>query len=202
MKNLIKFLVALLFLSGCGDNQKQLRLYLFETPDYCDYDDSLRVIYIKSHRQLQETKVVYFGDFDYNKPVYNAFGHKIISRVITSNEILPTTVRRKIEIDTTDPGYDITLHLHPGNDSILMITAPFELHNLSIVRYYMISTDQESDIFQFLDPLNMTGKVESDETTYMITLENYKDIDFSNGERVVLEYDTYKIPVPYQIFKN
>lgn len=197
MKNLLKILVALLFLSGCSENKHE-PYYLFETPDYCDYDDSLRVIYIKSHKQLQETKVVYFGDFDYNKPVYNAFGHKIISRVITSNE----TVRHKIEIDTTDPGYDITLHLHPGNDSILMITAPFELHNLSIVRYYMISTDQESDIFQFLDPLNMTGKVESDETTYMITLKNYKDIDFSKGERVVLEYDTYKIPIPYQIFMN
>lgn len=199
MKNLIKFLVVLLFISGCENNQKQSRLYLFETPDYCDYDDSLRVIYIKSHKQLQETKVVYFGDFDYNKPVYNALGHRVVSRVITSNKI---PVGYKIEIDTTDPGYDITLHLHPGNDSTIMITAPFELHNLNIVRYYMISTDQESDIFQFLDPLNMTDKVESDETTYIITLKNYKDIDFSNGERVILEYSTYKIPIPYQIFMN
>ncbi len=197
MKNLIKFLVALLFLSGCGDNQKQSRLYLFETPNYCDYDDSLRVIYIKSHKQLQETKVVYFGDFDYNKPVYNALGHRVVSRVITSNKI---PVRYKIEIDTTDPGYDITLHLHPGNDSTLIITAPFELHNLNVVRYYMISDNKNPDIFQFLDPLSMMKEIESDETIYTITLGDYKDIDFENGERVVLEYDTYKIPIPYQIF--
>jgi uncharacterized protein YkvS len=61
--------------------------------------------------------------------------------------------------------------------------------------------DSVRSVFQFLDPLSMVKEIErEDETTYILYLENYKDIDFEGGERVVLEYDTYKIPVPYQIF--
>lgn len=193
MKNLINALVILLFLMGCNNSKplEEPRLYLFETSEYCDYDDSLRVIYIKSHRQLQE---VWMNKrcLDSCSGVYNALGHEV------SNDLKYP----KIIVDTLDPTYDITLHLHPGNDSTLMITAPFELHNLNIVRYYMISEECSPDIFQFLDPLCMIKFVEKEDEAYIITLENYKDIDFEHGERVVLEYEDYKIPVPYQIFMN
>ena len=66
----------------------------------------------------------------------------------------------------------------------------------------MISEECSPDIFQFLDPLCMIKFVEKEDEAYIITLENYKDIDFEHGERVVLEYEDYKIPVPYQIFMN
>jgi hypothetical protein len=183
MKNLLKILVvALLFLSGCSGNKHE-PYYLFETAEYCDFDDSLGVIYIKSHRQLIEV-----GSGTCSIPdVYNAFGHKASEYRIT--------------IDTTDYTYDITLHLHLGNDSTVWITSEIKLLDLKLTRYYMISNYQEPDIFQFLDPLNMTKEVVEDGNTYMIALENYKDIDFKHGERVVLEYEEYKIPVPYQIFE-
>jgi hypothetical protein len=198
MKNLLKLLVALLFLSGCENKSEQTRYYLFETADYCDFDDSLEVIYIKSHRQLIKDTTFYTILKCAPGPcyrVYNALGQEFSINNIF-HEYYPKTT-----IDTLDPSYDITLHLH---DNTLTITIPFEPQNLDLTRYYMIETykvDSVRSVFQFLDPLSMVKEIErEDETTYILYLENYKDIDFEGGERVVLEYDTYKIPVPYQIF--
>lgn len=199
-KRLIKILAVLLFLSGCNNNQEQPKLYLFETADYCDFSDTCRVIYLKSHRQLLEKDELYLK----NKPpseiekVYNAFGH-----VVSLDFKYP-----KIIIDTTDKTYDITIHMHSPADSILSISSAVKLENLGLTRYYMpevCRVDELRSVFQFLDPLPMLLSYEVDNFgelyNYTIRLINYKDIDFKNGERVVLEYDTYKIPIPYQTFE-
>lgn len=197
MKSLIKLLVVLLFLSGCKDKHEPY--YLFETTEYCDFDDSLGVIYVKSHRQLIKDTTFYVILKCAPGPcyeVYNALGQEMSIGNI-KQEYYP-----KLTIDTLDSSYDITLHLH---DSTITITIPFEPQNLDLTRYYMpevYKVDSIRSVFQFLDPLSMVKGIErEDGTTYIITLKNYKNVDFENGERVVLEYDTYKIPIPYQIFE-
>lgn len=199
MKNKIKilsYLVLLLGLIECGEKApEQERYYLFETADYVDFDDSCRVIYVKSHRQLQESEEFYMigrVPNEYSR-VYNALGH-----AVSQNYSSP-----KITVDTLDPSYDITIHMHSPADSIVVINSSVNLKNLDLVRYYMpeiVKIDSIKSVFQFLDPLSMVDSVDIDETAYTIWLKNYKDIDFKNGERVVLEYSDYKIPIPYQIF--
>ena len=198
-RKLIKTLVALLFLIGCSNNKEQPELYLFETADYCDFSDTCRVIYLKSHRQLIETEKLYLKNrpSDEIEKVYNAFGH-----VVSLDFKYP-----KIIIDTTDETYDITIHMHSPADSILSITSAVELKNLGLTRYYMpevCRVDELRSVFQFLNPLPMLLSYEVDNFgelyNYTIRLINYDNINFKNGERVVLEYNDYKIPIPYQIF--
>ena len=195
MKTLIKLLIFLV-LFGCGEKApKPEKYYLFETADYIDFDDSCRVIYIKSHRQLQESDEFYMiGRVpDEYSCVYNALGHEV-SRDYRSP---------KITVDTLDPTYDITIHMHSQGDSIVVINSGILLKDIRIVRYYMpeiVKVDSIKSVFQFLDPLSMIDSVDIDETTYTIWLRNYDNIDFKNGERVVLEYSDYKIPIPWQIF--
>lgn len=198
-RKLIKILVALLLLSGCNNKEQPELLYLFETADYCDFSDTCRVIYLKSHRQLIETEELYLKNRPSNETdgVYNAFGH-----AVSLDFEYP-----KIAIDTIDKTYDITIHMHSPADSILSISSAVELKNLGLTRYYMpeiIRVDELRSVFQFLDPLPMLLSYEVDNFgglyNYTIRLMNYKDLDFENGERVVLEYSDYKIPIPYQIF--
>lgn len=197
---IIKFLIPLLFLAACNIEQGP-KYYLFETSEYCDFDDSLRVIYVKSHRQLIKDTTFYVivkCDPGPCYRVYNALGQEFSTNNIY-HERYP-----KITINTLDQTYDITIHSHPGNDSTLVINSSIELPGLSIIRYYMIEElkfDSIRSVFQFLDPLSMTKSIEVDGDMYTVGLENYTDIDYERGERVILEYDTYKIPIPYQIFK-
>lgn len=199
MKRIISFMIPLLcLLVACSNNVEPEKYYLFETSDYCDFDESCKVIYIKSHRQLIKDTIFYTVRKCAPGPcytIYNALGQEMSMGNIESGNY------PKLTIDTFDPSYDIAVHLH---DSTLTITIPFEIQNIDLVRYYMVETfkiDSIRSVFQFLDPLYMVKEIEKeDETTYILCLDNYKDIDFENGERVVLEYDTYKIPIPYQIF--
>ena len=203
-RNLIKVIVLIISLNcllSCNNLEKheKPKYYLFETAEYCDYSDTCKVIYLKSHRQLTETGELYLK----NRPaddidkVYNALEH-----AVSLNFKYP-----KITIDTTDYTYDITIHMHLSEDNILSITSAVKLENLELTRYYMpeiYKIDSIRSVFQFLDPLPMIWDYKVDTFnglyTYTLDLMNYKDIDFKNGERVVLEYDIYKIPIPYQIF--
>lgn len=198
MKNVIKifiYLILLFAVVGCKERPGQEKYYLFETADYTDFDDSCRVIYLKSHRQLLESHEFYMIGRVPNEysHVYNAFGHPV-SRDYKNP---------RITIDTLDPGYDITIHMHSPADSVVVINSAVKLKDLNLQRYYMpeiVKVDSIKSVFQFLYPLSMVKDIEVDGTMYTIWLENYEDIDFKNGERVVLEYSDYKIPIPYQIF--
>lgn len=189
MKRLIRILIGLLFLAGCSENcgnRDISTFYLFETADYCDFDSISQVIYIKTAKKLREIKC----KRDSIPPdVLNAFGH--LARDY------------KIEVpDTSD--YDLTLHLHSGDSNTLWITSRDNMADVRLVRYYMLGN---GDVFQFLYPLPMTTYLEGTYDSisgyeYKMKLENNTNFDWGEGERVVLEYGTYKIPVPYQIFRN
>ena len=185
---------------ACNTSIPEPKYYLFETADYVEFDDSCQVIYVKSHRQLIKDTTFYTILKCAPGPcyrVYNALGQEFIINNI-DHDYYP-----KITINALDQTYDITIHSHPGNDSTLVINSSIELPELNITRYYMIEelkVDSIRSVFQFLDPLRMTKSVEVDGNIYTVDLENYTDIDFEHGERVVLEYDKYKIPIPYQIF--
>lgn len=204
MKRLIKFLIPLLFLVACNNNSVS-KYYLFETSDYVDFDDSCRVIYIKSHRQLIKDTTFYTimkCDPEPCYRVYNALGQEFSTNNI-NHDYYP-----KLKIDTSDRSYDIIIHMHSPGDSVLVINSDIELNDLDLVRYYMPEIkkiDSIRSVFQFVDPLPMLWDYTLDDDTcggfiYTLDLMNYDSIDFQGGERVVLEYDKYKIPIPYQIF--
>lgn len=201
MKKIIKFLIPLLFLVACNNNsESEPKYYLFETSDYVDFDDSCRVIYVKSHRQLIKDTTSYTILKCAPGPcyrVYNALGQEFSIGNI-DHEYYPKTT-----IDTSDRSYDISIHMHSPADSVAVINSAVKLKDLNLQRYYMpeiVKIDSIKSVFQFLYPLSMVKDIEVDGTMYTIWLENYKDIDFKNGERVVLEYSDYKIPIPWQIF--
>ena len=62
IKNIQCLVILLLGIFSCGNKRveeeeqyrESTKLYLFEISDYTDFDDSCRVIYVKSHRQLTE----------------------------------------------------------------------------------------------------------------------------------------------------
>lgn len=206
MKKIIKFLIPLLFLVACNNNsESEPKYYLFETSDYVDFDDSCRVIYVKSHRQLiKDTASYIFMKYDPDPcyTVYNALEQET-SVCNIRYEYYP-----KITIDTSDKSYDIIIHMHSPGDSIIVINSNIELECLNLVRYYMPEIekiDSIKSVFQFVDPLSILWDYTLDTSggfVYTIELIDYEDIDFQGGERVVLEYDKYKIPIPYQIFVN
>ena len=74
-------------------------------------------------------------------------------------------------------------------------------------RYYMMEkfTLYDKSVFEFVDCLCIDSEIiSSTEYMYSFNIKNIKDIDFDNGERLVLEYSDennqqYYIPIPYQL---
>ena len=158
-----------LIVSSCTAKQQQQ--YYFESLKYAvDYDDSCRVMYIKSYKQLS---------------IYNC-----------SNP--------RIYIDTSDHSYDITLHLHQGNDSTLTVSSRFELNDIGVSRFRILekrTIDSTRSILILSDSVGMVKSVSRDcEFIYTVELQNYNDIDFLGGEIVVFEYDNHVIQIPPKMF--
>lgn len=202
LKIYVLIFISILSLVSCNNKKQNIErktYYMFDTPDYFDYNEENNVLYLKSHKQLKE---VYLAENtndilrdDIN--IKNALGHDII--------FCPDTVS-EITIDTTDTSYDIALHLHPG-DSNIVVTSSIDLHEFAMCRYYMMEkfTLYDKSVFEFVDCLCIDSEIiSSTEYMYSFNIKNIKDIDFDNGERLVLEYSDennqqYYIPIPYQL---
>ena len=188
----------------CNNKEKEQNsevntYYMFDTPDYFDYNEENNVLYLKSHRQLKE---VYLTDNTDNSAldsigIKNALGHDVM---IYGSYVTPIVI-----VDTADVSYDIALHLHPGEDNIV-ITSSFDLCNFFMYRCYMMEKFilYDKSIFEFVDCLCIDSEIiSSTEYMYSFCKKDIEDIDFDNGERLILEYSEgdqqYYIPIPYQL---